>query len=145
MPTLQQLKTMKGSDGSPLKIIETIADGDYQTFGLYLLQDKSSVPKAHFYRGAVNVTKTILKKWLKSGAPTCTYQHLIDCLRQSKLGTLADLIAACSKSVKQGALADPKATSIEQIALAPKATSIEQSPKVTSVEQGMPCNIFSML
>ena len=38
------------------------------------------------------VTKEILKKWLTSGATPRTYQHLIDCLRQSELGALVELI-----------------------------------------------------
>ena len=42
---------------------------------------------------SVRVTKEILKKWLTSDAPTRTYQHLIECLRQSELGALAELIA----------------------------------------------------
>ena len=38
-------------------------------------------------------TEAILQKWLTSDAPTRTYQHLIECLRQSELGALAELIA----------------------------------------------------
>ena len=38
------------------------------------------------------VTRAILQKWVTSDAPTRTYQHLIDCLRQSELGALAELI-----------------------------------------------------
>ena len=133
MPTLQKLKTMKGPDGSPLKIIKTIAAGDYQTFGAYLLQDRSSVPKTRFYRGAVDVTKTILEKWLTSSTTTRTYQHLIECLRLSKMDTLADLIATCAKSVIHCTLADLRPSSIE---LSPEATSGEH--------QGMPCNTVSI-
>ena len=44
-------------------------------------------------KGAESVTKEILKKWLTSDAPTHTYQHLIECLRQSELGALAEVIA----------------------------------------------------
>ena len=51
--------------------------------------------KDHKHKGAEGVTQAIIKKWLTSGAaPTRTYQHLIDCLRQSELGALAEQIAA---------------------------------------------------
>ena len=82
-----------------LKIFQTIAAGDYMTFGMYLLQDDNGVEvelieKNNIHKGAESVTQSILIKWLTSGAaPTRTYQHLIDCLRQSELGALADLIA----------------------------------------------------
>ena len=95
-PTLLKLKTMKGADGKPLKIVQKIAAHDYTTFGMYLLQDENGeevdiIEKDH--KGAEGVTKEILKKWLTSDAPTRTYQHLIECLRQSELGALAELIA----------------------------------------------------
>ena len=87
---------MKGADGKPLKIVKKIAANDYTTFGMCLLQDENGeevdiIEKDH--KGAERVTKEILKKWLKSDAPTRTYQHLIGCLRQSELGALAELIA----------------------------------------------------
>ena len=50
------------------------------------------IEKDHIIRGAVSVTQAILQKWLTSDAPTRTYQHLIECLRQSELGALAELI-----------------------------------------------------
>ena len=99
-PTLLKLKTMKGADGKPLKIIETVAAGDYMTFGMCLLKDENGdkvelIERNHRQRGAEGVTQAIIKTWLKSGAaPTRTYQHLIECLRQSELGTLAEQIAA---------------------------------------------------
>ena len=40
------------------------------------------------------ITDAILQKWLTSGAPTCTYQHLIECLRLSDLGAIAEQIIA---------------------------------------------------
>ena len=46
MPTLLALKTMKGADGKPLKIVQTIAAHDYTTFGMYLLQDENGVAVA---------------------------------------------------------------------------------------------------
>ena len=89
---------MKGADGEPLRVIETIAAGNYKMFGMYLLQDKNGtmvalLKKNHIHDGAESVTEAILEKWLTSDAPTRTYQHLIECLRQSELGALAELIA----------------------------------------------------
>ena len=90
---------MRGENSKPLKIIQTIAAGDYMTFGMYLLQDENGVEvelieKNNKDKGADGVTQSILQKWLTSGAaPTRTYQHLIECLEQSELGTLAGLIA----------------------------------------------------
>ena len=97
-PTLLKLKTMKGADGKPLKIVQKIAAHDYTTFGMCLLQDENGeevdlIEKDHISKGAESVTKEILKKWLTSDAPTRTYQHLIECLRQTDLGALAELIA----------------------------------------------------
>ena len=88
---------MKGADDKPLRIIQTIAAHDYTTFGMYLLQDENGeevelIKKNHIQDGAESVTQAILKKWLTSDAPTRTYQHLIECLRQSELGALAELI-----------------------------------------------------
>ena len=98
-PTLLKLKMMKGADGKPLKIIETVAAGDYVTFGMCLLQDENGeqvglIERDQINKGTEAVTRTIIQKWLTSGAPTRTYQHLIECLRQSELGALAEQIAA---------------------------------------------------
>ena len=97
-PILLKLKAMREADGKPLKIIQTIAAGDYMTFGRCLLQDDNGmeielITKDHEQDGAEGITRAIFKKWMTSGAPTSTYQHLIECLRQSKLGALADNIA----------------------------------------------------
>ena len=88
---------MKGADGRSLRVIETIAASNYKTFGMYLLRDDNGamvdlVEKDHIIKGAASVTEAILQKWLTSDAPTRTYQHLIECLRQSELGALAELI-----------------------------------------------------
>ena len=87
---------MKGAGGN-LKIIETVAAGDYMMFGMLLLQDENGdgvdlIKQNHIHDGAVAITQAILKKWLKSGDPTCTFKHLIKCLEQSELGALADKI-----------------------------------------------------
>ena len=88
---------MKGADGKPLKIIETVAAGDYVTFGMCLLQDENGEQVKLIKKdneGAKDITEAILQKWLTSGgAPTRTYQHLIECLEQSELGALAEKIA----------------------------------------------------
>ena len=73
-------------------------------FGMFLLQDKNGeevalIEKDHIIKGAKSVTEAILQKWLTSDAPTRTYQHLIECLRQSELGALAELIV---NTIKQG-------------------------------------------
>ena len=99
MPTVLKILAMKGTDGRPLKIIETIAASDYKKFGMFLLQDENGaavdiLKKNHISEGAEAITQSIIKKWLTSGAPTHTYQHLIECLRQSELGALAEEIAA---------------------------------------------------
>ena len=94
-PTLLKLKTMKEANGKPLKIIPTIAAHDYTTFGMCLLQDENGqaidlLKRNHIHDGgAESVTQAILQKWLTSDAPTRTYKHLIECLRQSELGALA--------------------------------------------------------
>ena len=89
---------MKGADGRPLRIVETIASSDYKKFGMFLLQDENGaavdiLKKNHISEGAEAVTQSIIKKWLTSEAPTHSYQHLIECLRQSELGALAEEIA----------------------------------------------------
>ena len=95
---------LKGADGKPLRVIQTIAANNYKMFGMFLLQDKNGVTvdlieQDHIIKGGESVTQAILQKWLTSDAPTRTYQHLIECLRQSELGALAELIA---NAIKQG-------------------------------------------
>ena len=103
-PTLLKLMKMKGADGNPLEIIPRIAAGDYMTFGMYLLQDENGhrvklIKRDHRQDGTESVTQAIIQKWLTSGAaPTHTYQHLIECLRQSELGALAEEIAITTVS-----------------------------------------------
>ena len=65
---------------------------------MHLLQDDNGaavdlIINDHFKDGgAAIVTKVIIQKWLKSDKTPCTYQYLIECLRQSELGTLAKVI-----------------------------------------------------
>ena len=108
MPTLQDLITMTGADGKPLKILQTIAAHDYITFGMFLLQDKNGVAvdlieKDHISKGAESVTRKMIQKWLTNGdESTRTYQHLIECLRLSELGALADQLIAANTTSEQG-------------------------------------------
>ena len=92
---------MKGAGSKNLNIIETVAASDYMKFGMFLLQDENRdgvelIKNDHILEGAVSVTLAILKKWLASGAPTRTYQHLINCLERSGLGALAEDITDIS-------------------------------------------------
>ena len=86
---------MKGMDGKPLCVIRRIAI-NYYTFGVNLLQDNNGEKVDVLERDqkeAEAITREILKKWLRDGGPTCTYPHLMECLRESELGALADDIA----------------------------------------------------
>ena len=103
-PTLLKLMAMKEQDGSDLKVVETIAAGGYELFGMFLLHDENGVAvdllkKNHIHEGVDSIAKAIIKKWLTDASPTapCTYQHFIECLRHSHLGALADSIEAVVK------------------------------------------------
>ena len=90
---------MKKTDGSPLKFIETVAAGNYMIFGMCLLQDKNGVEvelikKDNRQDGTESITQAIIRKWLTSDR-ICTYQYLIECLKQSELGALAEDIKRC--------------------------------------------------
>ena len=67
-PTLLKLKTMKGADGKPLKIIETVAAGDYVTFGMCLLQDENGEQVGLIERDQIYITE-MADKW-------CTYTYI---------------------------------------------------------------------
>lgn len=90
---------MTGENGSPLKIIETIAAGDYETFGMFLLKDDNGVTvgllkKDLIHEGAAGITQAIMQKWLISDKLPHTYEHLIQCLKQSELGALAERVTS---------------------------------------------------
>ena len=92
------LSKINGADGKFLNIIKEISAKDYMTFGMYLLQDENGaavdlLKKNNIHDGAESVTRAIFQQWLASStAAPHTYQHLIDCLRQSGLNALAELI-----------------------------------------------------
>ena len=93
-PTLLYLEEMR-FNGKPLKIIQRIAAQDYIEFGMHLLQDENGegvrvIERNH--KDVKQVVRAIIVKWLASSEAPCTYQHLIECLRLSELGALADLI-----------------------------------------------------
>ena len=96
-PTLLELMGMKGADGKALRVIESIAAGGYENFGMFLLQDANGtevdlIKKNHVQEGTESVTKNIIQKWLSSDASTSTYQHLIESLKEAELGALAEEI-----------------------------------------------------
>ena len=90
---------MKGEDGNNLNVIQKIASGDYETFGMCLLKDRNEekvdlIKKNHIQEGAEGITRAILKEWLRNCPEhTRTYDHLMECLRKTRLGSLADDIA----------------------------------------------------
>ena len=90
---------MKGEDGSNLNVIQKIASGDYETFGMCLLKDGNGakvdlIKKNHIQEGAEGITRAILKEWLRDCPEhTHTYENLMECLRKTGLGSLADDIA----------------------------------------------------
>ena len=83
---------MKGADGNSLDIIEKIAAGNYEKFGIYLLHDANGTRVELFkkkHNDPETVTRKILQQWLESDAATRTYQHLMECLQISGLSALA--------------------------------------------------------
>ena len=95
-PTLLYLEEMR-VNGKPLKIIQEIAAQGYIKFGMHLLRDEDGkevrvIGKNH-KDDVEDVVRAIIEKWLASSEAPRTYQHLIECLRLSELGALADLIA----------------------------------------------------
>ena len=98
-PTLNLLELTKIKGTDDLNVIQKIAAGDYKIFGMHLLQDENGVKvdlimKNHSQGGAEGITCAIFQKWLIDGPEhTRTYEHLMQCLRKSGLGALADDIA----------------------------------------------------
>ena len=91
-------KTDGQTDGKPVEIIQRIAAGNYQVFGMYLLNDENMtkvkvIKKNHVHEGAEAITQAIMQKWLEVSDPSTsphTYEHLIECLERSGLGALAE-------------------------------------------------------
>ena len=84
-------------NGKPLKIIQEIAAQGYIKFGMHLLRDEDGkevrvIGKNH-KDDVEDVVHAIIEKWLAGSEAPRTYLHLIECLRLSELGALADHIA----------------------------------------------------
>ena len=102
MALYNMTKTDGQTDSKPVEIIQRIAAGNYQVFGMYLLNDENMtkvkvIEKNHVHEGAEAVTQAIMQKWLEVSEPSSphTYEHLIECLKQSGLGALAkDIVDA---------------------------------------------------
>ena len=97
IPTVLKLKRMKGPDG--LGVIETIAAGDYQTFGMVLLNDENGqrIDLITKDLSDIKATETIIKQWLTgtisdTNPYTRTYRHLVVCLKEAGMGALGDYL-----------------------------------------------------
>ena len=81
--------------GQPVKIIQRIAAGNYQDFGMYLLSDENMtevdvLEYHHIHEGPEGITEAIIKKWLVSGSTPHTWEHLIGSIGKCRLGALAE-------------------------------------------------------
>ena len=102
-PTLLELDGMKGADGNSLGIIEKIAAGNYERFGIHLLHDVNGTRVKLLMRNnndPENVTWKILQQWLENDAAPRTYQHLMKCLKKSRLSALS---VSIGNAIRQGA------------------------------------------
>ena len=89
------LKKIKGPDG--LSVIDTIAAGDYETFGMELLKDDNGqrIDLITKDLSSKKATEAVLKEWLTGTIPDThprTYRHLVVCLKEAGMGALADHI-----------------------------------------------------
>ena len=90
------LKKIKGPDG--LSVIDTIAAGDYNSFGMELLKDDNGQRIDLITKELSDVklaTDAIFKQWLTGTIPDTnpyprTYRHLVVCLKEAGMGALAD-------------------------------------------------------
>ena len=94
------MKTDGQTVGKPVEVIQRIAAGNYQVFGMYLLNDENMtkikvIKKDYIHEGTEAITQVILQKWLEVSEPTRprTYEHLLECLEWSGLHALAEDIA----------------------------------------------------
>ena len=99
MPTILKLKKIKNSDG--LNAIQTIAAGDYETVGMYLLKDDNGKKVKLLIKGdnegAESHTRTILESWLDNGDLPRTYRYLIECLEEAEMGAFAGHVKKMSE------------------------------------------------
>ena len=90
-PSVKELKEIRNSDG--LNAIQTIASNDYETFGMFLLNDDNGKGVdliKEDVSGAVKITTEIIKTWLGSSGTPHTYRYLIQCVRKAGMGAFAD-------------------------------------------------------
>lgn len=100
---------MKKQDGSDLKFFGTVAGQcNVESFGILLLNDENgsevnalAADNARKGTSTEVFVQSIIKTWLTKGSPDapCTYEHLIQCLNDSGLGTLAVDLAAAVKGM----------------------------------------------
>ena len=100
-PTLLKLKTMKGADGKPLKIVQKpIPVHDYTTFGMCLLCTSYNIMHSnmehncHFCHHAVKYFNKALMQFLRCNQKACQTKFLSVCVkltRQVKLISKKDL------------------------------------------------------
>ena len=68
----------------------------YKDFGTFLLNDSTgnlvNNIEAECQQIPENINKKILEEWLAGGGKPCTWETLIEVLRECKLNTLADKI-----------------------------------------------------
>ena len=88
---------MPGTGG--LTVIQVIAAGDYETFGMMLLKDPNGQRIDLLTKGLSNVkaTEDIIKEWLLGNIPPDdpyprTYRHLVECINGARMGALAEHI-----------------------------------------------------
>ena len=78
-----------------MNAIETIAANDYESFGMFLLEDKNG-KRVDLIKedvsGAVKITTKIIQTWLKTTGTPHTYRYLIECVRKAGMGAFADLL-----------------------------------------------------
>ena len=79
-----------------LTLLAFVSSISYEAFGKGILQDENGekvdlIKKNNRQEGAEGITQVLLQEWLRDGPEhTRTYDHLMECLRESGLGTLAD-------------------------------------------------------
>ena len=95
--------------GWPVKIIQRVAAGKFQDFGMYLLNDENMteydvLQRYHIHEGPEGITEAIIKKWLVSKLLPHTWEHLIGCIRMCGLGALAEDIENALSGIAQLAM-----------------------------------------
>ena len=96
-PTLLELERLKKKDKSSLNLIIRIVP-HVDRFGRNLLEDPDGsivqvIRIDNVHKGEQAIAIAILSRWISRGGDTCTYKHLIECIRDvdtdGVLGALA--------------------------------------------------------